>query len=520
MHNPDFQLQRSNMVGFSGIFEERADNLQDFKEARLQRLQEVRQQEKLLSSDRCSAYRKVIELRTQTKTEFIKSMLISEKKNHQNRLILEWQGSLVDTGYGHRTALEVNSRNSVRISTADTRNHERLLIAANRGREAMIERNSEIERQQKITAKLMERGSFRTTAIASDREDARAAAETKIAEHARKAMLMKQKTDKSSNVINMTRQNAVRIQDRGPVAKDINVIRHGKSEVDEVSSISCARVEERNALAKRWGVVMKEMRHRNIITSRALIARQTMRSINQGEAFENELSLLMLADKSLCRIGKARNVASVRAAADRVKATPNAARAFEREFLSTSVVCTSPSNYVDLATIHDRSVTSSDAFDHGEASSDIKLPVPARQPVKWEDDEEFLVTRSGHTIPASTRSSLSLYDTIQRNINPTIIGGNICRQSIQNTNPAIWGLLSEVEIGMDCASKLSTSYSDESRTSMPSRSAILARHHAPKDNACIPTRISQSKNKLTELLCLPASPFSEEVKTRNQPKSH
>ena len=513
------------MIGFPGVFEERADNLQGFKEARLQRLHEVRQQEKLLSSDRCNAYRKVIELRKQTKTDLIKSTLISKKRVHQNRLIQEWQGSLVDTGYGHRTASEITSRNSVRISTVEARNAERMLIAAHRGREAMFERNSELERQQKITAKLMERGSFRTTAIASDREDARAVAETKIAELTRKAGLKEQnahsrpKSSKSSNVINMTRQSAVRIQDRGPVVKDINVMRHGKSEDDEASLLSCAEIEERNALSRQWSIVMKEMRHRNVITTRALIARQTMRSIIQGEAFKNELSLLMLADKSPCRSTKTRNVASVRAAADCAETTSNAVRAFEREFLSTSVLCTSPSNCTNLTTIQDNSVFSSHVFDHREALSEFKLAVPTKQPMKWDDNDELLATKSRHTIPVNVRSSSSLYDVIRHGINPTIVVENTSGQTIQRITPAIWELLPEEEIEIESASKLSTDCDDETRMYVPSAPAIFTGRHAINNNESISTKTPQPKNQLTELRCLPASPSSVKVKTRDH-QSH
>ena len=486
--------------------------MQGFKEARLLRLQQVRQQEKLLSLDRCDAYRKVIENRTQLKTDFIKSALISDKKKLHDKLTRAWQGSLVDTGYGHRTALEITSGNNVRKRTVKAADIERKLIAGRRGRAAVVERSHKLAAQKSHAVELVERASLRIAAMASDREDARAAAEAKSAEHSRNTTWKAHKahvsahSNRSSNVANMTQQSAVRIQDRGFVAKDTNIIRYGKVGIHETSSTNCARAEARNALVKQWGMVMKEMRHRNAITTRALIAHKTLRSTNQMEVFRSELSLLTLADKSLCRSAKSRNVASVIAASDKKEVVPTAARAFEREFLSTFNICNSESDNTGYTMVEKNSAYSSIAATLRGAASGTKMPLSVRQPIMWEEEPMTAKLRSNTTESVSTSSSFHLYNAVQRNIRSALEESSV-RQSRLISSPPIWSAPPVTESKTDVMMP-SVGRGDDKGGVRQSSTAALGVSGVIKND--FPLRNTNSTLKVTELF-LPAFPFSEEV---------
>jgi hypothetical protein len=246
------------MTAFSGNLEETAYNQQNFNDARLLRLQQVRQQEKLISSSRCNAYRKLIDDRKNRKKSFFKEKLISQRKVQHDDLALAWQKALVDTGNAHRTAAQVTQTKEVFNDEEWRLEKQRKIASVQRGREAAVLRNNKYRLQEQEDADRLERGTLRKATIASDREDARATAEAKVAKTAQHIFLQKllalQTCDsrRSSNVVKLTKQSALRIQDRGSAVAGTNIVRHGKQYNDESLIVNYSDDAERSALKKQW----------------------------------------------------------------------------------------------------------------------------------------------------------------------------------------------------------------------------------------------------------------------------
>jgi hypothetical protein len=156
-----------------GVIEAEALSRKNFKETRLARLREVREQESLITRERASAYRKIISIRKNAKTNYIKEALLSEKRILHNKLTVKWQCSLVDTGHAHRTAAQVLQSKDIFRSDDDELIQIQQMNAIQRGKEAAFLRKNEIQNQLKLAVERQERSSIRKIIIKSDREDAR-----------------------------------------------------------------------------------------------------------------------------------------------------------------------------------------------------------------------------------------------------------------------------------------------------------------------------------------------------------
>lgn len=246
------------MTAFSGNLKETAYNLQTFNDARLLRLQQVRQQEKLISSSRCNAYRKLIDDRKDLKKTTLKEKLLSQRKIEHDELALAWQKALVDTGNAHRTAAQVTETKEIFNDDEWRLEKQRRTASIQRGRDASVLKNNRIRLQEQIAADRLERGLLRKATIASDREDARATAEAKVAKIDQHVFLQKilalQAIDsrRSSNVVKLTRQSALSIQDRGSAVAGTQIVRHGKPNNDESLIMNYSDDAERGALKKQW----------------------------------------------------------------------------------------------------------------------------------------------------------------------------------------------------------------------------------------------------------------------------
>eukprot|EP00596_Hydrurales_sp_CCMP1899_P003507 CAMPEP_0119035552 /NCGR_PEP_ID=MMETSP1177-20130426/2615_1 /TAXON_ID=2985 /ORGANISM="Ochromonas sp, Strain CCMP1899" /LENGTH=858 /DNA_ID=CAMNT_0006993965 /DNA_START=124 /DNA_END=2700 /DNA_ORIENTATION=+ len=404
------------MTSFSGNLEETAYNQQSFNDARRLRLQQVRQQEKLISSSRCNAYRKLIDDRKNIKKTSLKEKLISQRKNQHDNLALAWQKALVDTGNAHRTAAQVTETKEVFNDEEWRLEKQREIASIQRGRDAAVLRNNKNRLQEQEDADRLEIGTLRKATIASDREDARATAEAKVAKIDQQIFLKKllalQTCDsrRSSNVVKLTRQSALKIQDRGSVVAGTNIVRHGKQYNDESLIVNYSDDAERSALKKQWTTVMKEMLHRKIIGSRAFFARKTIAMKQQAGRLEAELLILSLADKAVCRASKARNVASVKTIPQGVDSN-----AFEKEFLSsTKKAVTTYSNTAPSSSLRAQS-------DNMNTEIDMKSTIrQSREPLKWEEEQTIQKSQSkvgslrGHSDDINTEIDTDLLKSTLR----------------------------------------------------------------------------------------------------------
>lgn len=316
--------------------------MKDYQTARLTRLQEVRQQEKLMSSTRCDEYRKIIRFRKKKKTEVVKEDLMIEQRARHDELAFARQSSLVDTGYAHRTAFEISSNaliNSIRLKLLENKMRA---DANERGRIATIEGNDKLLAKQNLATSRINKINLRRCAIASDREDARGTAEARVARFARELAAEKQRSFESTfsqkllSTKTLTPQGSNRVQDRGTVRSNVNIIKYNAANMDDLMMINNCAAEERCALSRRWAAVMKEMVHRKCTASRGRAARNSLVAAHTVERIEAELSLLAAADRASCRANVARSAAAVRSGARHRETSQSSNLAFESEFIFAS----------------------------------------------------------------------------------------------------------------------------------------------------------------------------------------
>jgi hypothetical protein len=379
------------MTWFDGKLEQRSQSMKDYEGARLRRLQEVRLQEKLMSSSRCDEYRKFIRFRKKKKTEVVKEGLINEKRDHHDELAVARQSSLVDTGCAHRTACEISSNaviNSIRqkLLVNKTRSN-----ANERGRIATIEGNYKLLVRQNLAAHHISKINLRQSALASDREDARKTAETRAAKLMRESAEEKLRSSESAmnhkllNMKKVTPQGSNRIQDRGTVLSNVSIIRYKRSNGEDMLLQNNFAAEERSALNRRWTAVMKEMVHRKCSASRARVARNSLVAAHKVERIEAELSLLAAADKASCRMNVARSAAAVRSGARRREASQSSIVEFEDEFIFPINTKSCPDiktqNKKVLTALGDNEDESSDMVANG---SSRPSPLKPMKPLVWE----------------------------------------------------------------------------------------------------------------------------------------
>lgn len=359
------------MTGFTGRIERESTILNDFNQARLKRLQQVRQQEKALSTNRCDAYRSLIVRRKELKTRDVKRELIRGRKSLHDEFVTARQQSLIDTGYAHRTASDLSASDTINKINA-----EELLAftqeeALRREKVAMASNYLDQTVKRELAAALVKRNNLRRCAIASDREDARATTEAKAAKVAR--ILDDQRHMSAESILprtNVARQGGLRIQDRRPIYMHTNIVRHGQSNDDHDTIVNSAALQERCTMTRRWSYVMKEIIHRKSSASRAHDAYMNQKALHKLGQLEIELAALSLADKAANRANLTSDAKAARFGPRR-EASQSSAAAFYSEFLA-------PSGTAPLVSIEE-SITSS--------SSDRSRPTAHKEPLQWSDGQ-------------------------------------------------------------------------------------------------------------------------------------
>jgi hypothetical protein len=370
--------------------------MEDYQGARLRRLQEVRLQEKLMSLSRCNEYRKFIRFRKKKKTEFVKEGLMNAKRDRHDELAFARQSSLVDTGCAHRNACEISSNEVINNIRQKLLVNKTRANANERGRIATIEGNDKLLVRQNLAAHQISRINLRQSAIASDREDARKTAEARAAKLSRESAAENLRSPESAinhkllNTKHSTQQGSNRIQDRGTVLSNVNIIRHNRSNEHDMLLQNNSAAEERSALNRRWTAVMKEMVHRKCSAARARMARNSLVAAHKVERIEADLSLLAAVDKASCRANVARSAAAVRSGARRREASQSSTIEFEDEFVFPIDI----KSCLDFKSQNEKVLTALGANDDESSKmtaigSSSKSPLEQTKPLMWEAADEI-----------------------------------------------------------------------------------------------------------------------------------
>lgn len=379
---------------FSGVLEAGQRHAEDLKKIRIDRLRQVRRQEKEIASGHSFWYKETICNRKRAREEILREKMTRDERNFHQNLALQWQQSLVDTGHAHRTAMEQTRNRSMMSSYKRMATARKHLSVVQRGKDALgVVRNMH-DASNKTTTNMIDRrlNTIRETGV-SDREDARAAAEAKAANIVARS-LMAQNTSMASDgtARRSVLQGAVKVQDRGKIQlkKQALVIHHdnrppfvvgspgGSENLDSLSIVNEVRLAERDAMKKRFGLVLREMIHRKLSTARASLAKKSFRGAKQ-DSLESDLALLSSVDNA--RASK-RSSADAAALLTIHGAEGSSLRDFEGEFL-TEHFSLSSGQYPDL--LADVSAAGDDDVDSidGPVATRVGTKIEQPRPPAW-----------------------------------------------------------------------------------------------------------------------------------------
>ena len=338
---------------FAGQIEQQHRLADDVRKLRIERLRQVREQEKVIANGHASEYKEFIGKRKRAREDILRDKLLREERTLQRNLAEQWQRSLIDTGHAHRTAM-LHKKNRTFSDNKNTVNAQRMASVEHRGKVALEQYRNVREANIKATTEGAKQRLNKVREMgASDREDARAAAEAKAAGIIARSLIAAQNSTMSTGegLVRIQRgsvqQGALKVQERGVVTLPVQAVIQRHTDENEHGSFSMFNnvgVAEEQTMKKRFGLVLRELQHRKVSTARARIAQKTLRQNNNhnnnnssssrttagiswAEAFESDLALLSSVDNAAARAMKRRNAIDVARSA-----VTGSVRAFESVF--------------------------------------------------------------------------------------------------------------------------------------------------------------------------------------------
>lgn len=288
------------MLRFIGEIEVKNELTELSKKSRLQRMKEVREQEKKFAIEKSSDYRKYIDERKQIKYEkklqAKKQELLKQKLEEKKKL----QYYLVQTGEAHRLAKEVIGSQKETI--------EKKIMKEYYYNEKAVERSTDafkIIREKKVTEhqKYLEEQQMkylRDQYRQETREDAHLYGESRKARKERDESPVSRYPYHRSLIA----RSAERVHERFPSEVRPVIVRH----FPEDTVRNNAENQEKATLRKSWKQIMDELKRRKTIKFREKEALFKQRQVKGAKFLEEELQFLYSVDKSRARIKESTEV--------------------------------------------------------------------------------------------------------------------------------------------------------------------------------------------------------------------
>lgn len=316
-----------------GPLELREQGEKFFRQMRLKRLQEVREQERLISMERCMQYREKIDSHKLAKREAEVAAKKQELLKSHNALVYTWQKSLSDAGSAQREAKE-NSIDTVnRLRNMQRAEREKKAKSVLREREALQEIKVVKVQKEVVQAEKAQRNSIRRELIASDREDAKAKAEVRKAtlEAKRRAAEAKAAETDEPEIVDqpLADKGTVSQQQKSAVVVQARVVRE-TTRADKFVVSNKAAVEENLVVKRMFKRCIDELRNKNKAMLRARAARKSTTVVQNVEFLEAEFATILGLDRSPNRQYRVKNASSIPATDE----GPAIVQTFEKVFLS------------------------------------------------------------------------------------------------------------------------------------------------------------------------------------------
>ncbi len=304
---------------------------------RIQRLKDVRDQEKLLVKERNDQYRAFIDARKDERRRKMKDAKILLMKATHDDLANKWRMSLINNGSAHRHAITEAVETVNRFEVQKKSLAEKKVESQQRGEEA----------QQKTKAALrarraaMEQQALRREAVrqleASNREEARHAAE--VREARARAAAARAFAEEEENFLSAPPSTAASSSAAagapGGVAMGAmptvraKVLKYGSTRADVTQVRNAVAIEEGEALKRRFNRVLKEMVNKIRAKQRARAAQQSDKMAAKVDVLDHELQIMQVMDRSGPRMDRVKSAAQV----EPLEESPAVAQAFENIFL-------------------------------------------------------------------------------------------------------------------------------------------------------------------------------------------
>ena len=318
-----------------GFIERKTNGEEIMRKLRLERLQEVRMQDQLLTRQRARSYRDIIDEKKRAKKSMLRAQKMSSMKSLHDQLAKQWRKSLVDTGEAQR-ASKLAALNTVRREEEASKEVARTKkVESVRRKQAFQKVHEVVAQKQKIEVDKVERRQAVVELQASNREDARRAQEAR-------AIRVRMRTQSPSALAKETgpliikqgpagqSSSSIRMQQSGPQEVKAAVMKHGATMADVSVVKNSAAKEESVCFKKVFSMVVQEMKNRTKAKARARVAVKTTALTKNQDTLENELQLLHTLDRSGSRLTRVKTTSAVPPNEE----APAVTQAFENAFLA------------------------------------------------------------------------------------------------------------------------------------------------------------------------------------------
>ena len=287
------------------------------QQIKLERLQAVRQQEKILSQVQSSAYNRFLGTIRKEKGEIARERKIERKKDELRSLRRAGGHILVQTGDAHRSAavysdeLELSQLEKQRAQKKFNKKQAQRDEVATRLRQAEIaQHHKQFEDAQRLAKTHMELGHLDREAAHLNKESQKARMAA-IAEHRRR----KSMSGSSEEIVQLAaQQSAISVADRGAVYVHARVVRHGTDAHRDTSLVKNSSTAEReNHIQRLRAKVHQELRAAHHTKTRYTTARKHVQERRELTHIDDGFEILETIDRSGDRQLRLKNVDMIRA---------------------------------------------------------------------------------------------------------------------------------------------------------------------------------------------------------------
>ena len=281
-----------------------------FNDLKRIRLLQVREQERQISAMRNEMYRNKLQqckLRKENIKKENKHTIITEQLED---LTTEWQRALVSNGESHVSAIIQSKETKQNDKIVQIKMRNASLKAETRSNNALIKIHQVADELELENKKKLDLQTYKQEFKTIDRENARAAAESRYA-------LLQQMAIPPPPVPPIitsqerTMQAAVAVHMRGPKTVHARITRHGPSEVDNTVVKSDAKVELENTHRRLWTRLMSELKQSKQVKIREEAAKKKVSQASGSDLLLQGLQYLRGEDRAVERLAIPRNVKSV-----------------------------------------------------------------------------------------------------------------------------------------------------------------------------------------------------------------